>query len=173
MDITGLLNEEQFLLKQRDELYLDKIVIQDNLKEISSKLDNIKSEKEFLKKYKKEVIGRYVNNIAQIICTGAVVDVPFHLLSNSDSNIILSDYIIAGSIIYITGLLTIDLVIQIKDYKKNNNFISKEDILLKQDMLERDLAQNQLYIEDTLEELDSIYEQLLQEDGKTKIKEVR
>lgn len=173
MDINGLLNEEQFLLKQKDELYLDRIVIQDNLKLVSSKLENIQLEKDFLKKYKKEVIGKYINNIFQIALTGVVVDIPFHILSTSTNNIILSDYIIGGCVLYTVGLLTLDLVIQIKDYKNNNTFESKEEIQTKYESLERDLVQNQLYIDDTIEELDNIYNLLLPDSVKTKKKEVR
>lgn len=173
MDINGLLNEEQFLLKQKDELFLDRVVIQDNLKLVGSKLENIQLEKDFLKKYKKEVISKYINNIFQIALTGVVVDIPFHILSTSSNNVILSDYIIGGSILYTVGLLTLDLIIQIKDYKNNNTFEKKEEIQKKYESLERALEQNQLCIDDTIEELDNIYNLLLPDSVKTKKKEVR
>lgn len=167
METKKILNNERYLLEQKDSLFLDKVIIEDELREINKNIDNYVNEKDFYKKIKKELIKKYAKNITQVTGTGLFVDAPFHILSNNFDSFMNSDYIIGGCILYTIVILTIDLNYELNNYKKNNNL--KLNVLkLKRKELEKSRMINQDNINSVMEKLDEIYESLIPGDVKVK-----
>lgn len=168
MIIDNVLSTEKFLLQKKDHLYLEKTVKEDELEELNRKIQNIELEKEYYKKYKSRILDRYIINIIQIIATGAAVDVPTHILANN-YDVITGDYIISGSVLFLLGILTVDFVSELKNYKKNNN-LNLKDLEHRRTELINSLQDNKQDIHKTILELDEVYDSLVTNETKTKIK---
>ena len=169
MNIDDIISREQFLLEKKDNLYLEQVNTKDELKEIERAIDNIDFEKRIYKRYRNEILSKYIINVLQVAGTGALVDAPIHLIQNNFNDIIVADYIILGCVAFATTLLTIDYIYEIRNYKKNN-YLCLRELEEKKENLTQKLEKNEIKIHTTMNELDSVYNSLVPEDVKVKKK---
>lgn len=160
MEVYDLIDKEKILLQQKEDLELEKIILEDEIKKVMNKMNNFDSEKDFYKKIRKEIISKYLSNSFQVVGTGVIVDVPFHAFSNNFDSFITSDYIVAGCVLYAIGLLTVDTLVELNNYKKNNNLNLKE-LEEKCEDLRSKLNKANENFELTISELDEIYKSFI------------